>query len=218
MATYIIEGGSSKNFMHTKKMAFSNPEILHALLDKLTESLADYVRYQADNGAQVVQIFDSWASHLSPQDFDVFAAPYIKRIIDSVRTTHPDLPIILYISGGGGLLERMKACGPDIISFDGSVDMKDGIARVGRDVAIQVIVLGGRGWDVVECLCGVAWGTGCGVLCADECSIKCILYMPMCVCVYMASYVYMRSYTTITGQHGPRVPLRLQGLYRAAHH
>lgn len=94
--------------------------------------------HQADNGAQVVQIFDSWASHLSPQDFDTFAAPYIKRIIDSVRSTHPNLPIILYISGGGGLLERMKACGPDIISFDGSVDMRDGIARVGRDVAIQV--------------------------------------------------------------------------------
>lgn len=86
----------------------------------------------------MVQIFDSWASHLSPQDFDTFAAPYIKRIIDSVRSTHPNLPIILYISGGGGLLERMKACGPDIISFDGSVDMRDGIARVGRDVAIQV--------------------------------------------------------------------------------
>jgi uroporphyrinogen decarboxylase len=57
-----------------------------------------------------VQIFDSWASHLSPQDFDVFAGPYIKRIIDSVKLSHPDLPIILYISGSGGLLERMSAC------------------------------------------------------------------------------------------------------------
>ena len=54
---------------------------------------------QADAGAQAVQIFDSWASHLAPQDFDVFAGPYIKQIIDSVKQTHPDLPIILYISG-----------------------------------------------------------------------------------------------------------------------
>ena len=60
----------------------------------------------------MVQLFDSWASHLSPQDFDTFAAPYIKRIIDSVRSTHPNLSIILYISGGGGLLERMRACEP----------------------------------------------------------------------------------------------------------
>ena len=56
---------------------------------------------QADSGAQAVQIFDSWASHLAPQDFDVFAGPYIKRIIDDVKSTHPDLPIILYISGSG---------------------------------------------------------------------------------------------------------------------
>lgn len=55
---------------------------------------------QADAGAQAVQIFDSWASHLAPQDFDVFAGPYIKQIIDDVKKTHPDLPIILYISGG----------------------------------------------------------------------------------------------------------------------
>jgi uroporphyrinogen decarboxylase len=93
---------------------------------------------QADSGAQSVQIFDSWASHLSPQDFDVFAGPYIKQIISSVKQTHPDLPIILYISGSGGLLERMAACSPDIISIDQSVDLVDGIKRVGSKFAIQV--------------------------------------------------------------------------------
>lgn len=93
---------------------------------------------QADSGAQAVQIFDSWASHLSPQDFDVFAGPYIKQIISSVKQTHPDLPIILYISGSGGLLERMAACSPDIISIDQSVDLVDGIKRVGTNFAIQV--------------------------------------------------------------------------------
>lgn len=86
----------------------------------------------------MVQIFDSWASHLSPQDFDVFSGPYIKKVIDSVRATHPSLPIILYISGSGGLLERMAACNPDIISIDQSVDLVDGIKRVGSGFAIQV--------------------------------------------------------------------------------
>jgi uroporphyrinogen decarboxylase len=130
LATYVVEGGSSKSFTHTKRMAFAQPEILHALLGKMADSVADYVRYQADAGAQAVQIFDSWASHLSPQDFDVFSGPYIKRVIDSVRVTHPDLPIILYISGSGGLLERMAACGPDVISIDQSVDLVEGIRRV----------------------------------------------------------------------------------------
>mmetsp|Transcript_20644 Transcript_20644/g.62195 ORF Transcript_20644/g.62195 Transcript_20644/m.62195 type:complete len:398 (-) Transcript_20644:399-1592(-) len=137
LASYIVEGGSSKNFAHIKKMAFSAPEVLHALNTKLAESIADYVRYQADAGAQAVQIFDSWASHLAPQDFDVFAGPYIKQIIDDVKKTHPDLPIILYISGSGGLLERMAACGPDIVSIDGSVDLKDAITRCGKEFAYQ---------------------------------------------------------------------------------
>eukprot|EP00882_Tetradesmus_deserticola_P028454 GHRQ01031697.1.p3 GENE.GHRQ01031697.1~~GHRQ01031697.1.p3 ORF type:complete len:217 (+),score=110.67 GHRQ01031697.1:1127-1777(+) len=92
---------------------------------------------QADAGAQVVQIFDSWASHLSPQDFDVFSGPYIKKVIDSVKASHPSLPIILYISGSGGLLERMAAANPDIISIDQSVDIVDGIKRVGSGFAIQ---------------------------------------------------------------------------------
>lgn len=137
LATYIVEGGSSKHFAHIKRMAFAEPEVLHALLDKLADNVADYCRFQADAGAQVIQIFDSWASNLQPQDFDVFSGPYIKKVIDSVKRTHPDLPIILYISGSGGLLERMAACNPDIISIDQSVDMVDGIKRVGTGFAIQ---------------------------------------------------------------------------------
>lgn len=86
----------------------------------------------------MVQIFDSWASELQPQDFDVFAAPYIKKIIDSVRTTHPDLAIILYISGSGGLLERMAACKPDVVSVDQRVDLADAIKRIGPEFAVQV--------------------------------------------------------------------------------
>ena len=101
---------------------------------------------QADAGAQAVQIFDSWAAHLAPRDFDVFAGPYIKQIVDSVKATHPDLPLILYISGSGGLLERMAATGVDIISVDGSVDMPQAIQRCGRQFAYQV-------W-LTACCCG----------------------------------------------------------------
>ncbi|CAD7695630.1 unnamed protein product [Ostreobium quekettii] len=137
LASYIVEGGSSRNYTHMKRLAFGSPEVLKALLQKLANNVAEYVKYQADCGAQAVQIFDSWASSLSPADFDVFAGPYIKQIIDSTRETHPQLPIILYISGSGGLLERMAACNPDVISIDHSVDMADALKRIGTGFAVQ---------------------------------------------------------------------------------
>ncbi|EIE22656.1 uroporphyrinogen-iii decarboxylase [Coccomyxa subellipsoidea C-169] len=153
LASYIVEGGSSKNYTHIKRLAFTQPAVLHALLSKLADNVADYIRYQADAGAQVVQIFDSWASQLSPQDFEVFSAPYIKQIIADVRKTHPQLKLILYISGSGGLLERMAACQPDIMSIDQHVDLRDAIARIGPDFAVQGnmdpgVLFGSR--DVIE--------------------------------------------------------------------
>ena len=93
---------------------------------------------QADAGAQAVQIFDSWAAKLAPQDYDIFAGPYINQIVNSVKQTHPDLPLILYISDSGGLLERMAKCNVEVISIDGSVDMQDAIRRIGPKFAVQV--------------------------------------------------------------------------------
>lgn len=86
---------------------------------------------------QAIQLFDSWASHLAPQDFDTFAAPYTARVIDAVRASHPHLPIILYIAGAGGLLERMAACRPDVLGIDASTDLGDAIRRCGTDFAYQ---------------------------------------------------------------------------------
>ena len=93
---------------------------------------------QADAGAQAVQIFDSWASQLAPQDYDIFAGPYINQIVDSVKKTHPNLPLILYISGSGGLLERMAKCNVEVISIDEKVDLQDAIRRIGPNFAVQV--------------------------------------------------------------------------------
>ena len=91
-----------------------------------------------------MQIFDSWASELAPQDFDVFAGPYIARVVDSVRASHPDLALILYISGSGGLMERMAALGVDVISVDHRVDLADALGRIGPDLAVQVRA---PGWE-----------------------------------------------------------------------
>ena len=137
LASYIVEGGTSSHYKVIKKMAFDEPEIYHALLTSITDSVITYVKYQADSGAQVVQIFDSWASEFCPADFDKYCLPYLTRIVREVKETHPDLPLILYSSGSGGFLERLATTGADVISLDGTVDMADARARLGADQAVQ---------------------------------------------------------------------------------
>ena len=137
LAAYAVEGRSSKNYAVIKAMAFQEPALLHQLLGHLADAIATYVRYQIDSGAQVVQLFDSWAGQLSPIDYDCFAAPYQKRVIEQVKATHPDTPLILYISGSAGVLERMAATGVDFISLDWTVDMADGLARLPAHLGVQ---------------------------------------------------------------------------------
>ncbi|XP_038722259.1 uroporphyrinogen decarboxylase, chloroplastic isoform X2 [Tripterygium wilfordii] len=137
LASYVVEGGSSKHFSKIKRLAFSQPKVLHALLQKFSSSMAKYIQYQADNGAQAVQIFDSWATELSPVDFEEFSLPYLTQIVNSVKQTHPHLPLILYASGSGGLLERLVRTGVDVVSLDWTVDMAEGRRRLGADVAVQ---------------------------------------------------------------------------------
>lgn len=137
LAAYAIEGKSSKDYANIKRMAFSEPELLHTLLGKIADSIATYVKFQIDSGAQIVQLFDSWAGNLSPMDYDVFALPYQQRVIRQVKETHPDTPLIIYISGSAGVLERMGQTGADIVSVDWTVDMADARRRLGADMGVQ---------------------------------------------------------------------------------
>ncbi len=137
LAAYAIEGKSSKNYAVIKNMAFAQPAMLHSFLSKIAEAIADYVCYQIDCGAQVVQMFDSWAGQLSPQDYDNFALPYHQQVIRKVKATHPDTPFIMYISGSAGVLERMGQSGADIVSVDWTVDMADARKRLGKDMKVQ---------------------------------------------------------------------------------
>jgi uroporphyrinogen decarboxylase len=137
LAAYAVEGKGSKTYSIIKNMAFSNSTVLHQLLTKLAEAIANYVRYQIDCGAQVVQMFDSWAGQLSPQDYEIFALPYQKMVFEQVKQTHPDTPLILLVSGSAGVLERMAKSGADIISVDWTVDMADARARLGKSMKVQ---------------------------------------------------------------------------------
>jgi uroporphyrinogen decarboxylase len=137
LAAYAVEGKGSKTYSVIKGMAFSEPAILHQLLGKLADAIAVYVRYQIDSGAQVVQMFDSWAGQLSPQDYETFALPYQQRVVKQVKETHPDTPLILLVSGSAGVLERMAHSGVDIVSVDWTVDMAEARQRLGWDMKVQ---------------------------------------------------------------------------------
>ena len=137
LAAYAVEGKSSKSYAVIKRMAFSEPAILHKLLSHLADGIANYVRYQIDSGAQMVQLFDSWAGQLSPQDYDTFALPYQQQVVRQVKQTHPDTPLILYISGSAGVFKRLPLSGVDIVSVDWTVDMAEARAILGPDVGVQ---------------------------------------------------------------------------------
>ncbi|ASC70917.1 Uroporphyrinogen decarboxylase [Halomicronema hongdechloris C2206] len=137
LAAYAVEGKSSKTYSVIKGMAFSEPARLHQLLETLADNIAIYLRYQIDSGAQVVQMFDSWAGQLSPIDYRMFALPYQQRVVQQVKATHPDTPMILYISGSAGVLELMAESGVDMVSVDWTVDMADARRRLGPNVGVQ---------------------------------------------------------------------------------
>ena len=137
LAAYCVEGKSSKTYSVIKRMAFTEPAMLHQFLTKLADMVAAYVCYQIECGAQVVQMFDSWAGEMSPQDYDIFALPYHQQVVNTVKQKYPDTPLILYISGSAGILERMGQSGVDIVSVDWTVDMADARQRLGKEMKVQ---------------------------------------------------------------------------------
>lgn len=130
MATYMIEGGSSKDFYHTKMLMYKDPATVHQLLQKLEDNMVTYGLYQIDQGAQVLQVFDSWAATLDPSDYDTFALPYQRRVIERIKAARPEVPIILYIAKSGALLEKMGTSGADIVSLDWTSDLKQARQRM----------------------------------------------------------------------------------------
>lgn len=132
LATYVVEGKSSHDYAIIKTMAYKNPDLLHQLLTKLANAISVYACYQADCGAQVIQLFDSWAGQLSPIDYRSFALPYQQQIIAAVKRAHPNVPIVLYINGSAGLLEQVKASGADVFGVDWMTDIRAARTQLGN--------------------------------------------------------------------------------------
>jgi len=137
LACYMVEGEKSSAYIKVKEMAFQRPDVLHSLLDKLADAMVVYMRYQADCGAQAIQIFDSWGSKLTPSDWDTFSYPYLDRMVRGFKATHPDVPVIMFAQGSGALLERFGTLGVDVTSVCWSVDMLDARRRLPPGMAVQ---------------------------------------------------------------------------------
>jgi len=137
LAAYSVEGKGSKDYSVIKSMAYKEPAIIHSFLTKLAKMIGAYVIHQIECGAQVVQMFDSWAGHLCPTDYATFALPYQKMVVDQVKAKYPDTPMILYISGSAGVLDLMPKSGVDIVSVDWTVDLAVARDRLGHDLPVQ---------------------------------------------------------------------------------
>ncbi len=135
LASYIVEGGSSREFARTKTMMYSAPEAWKLLMDKLSTVLADYITAQIRAGAQAVQIFDSWVGTLSPQDYVDYVQPYSRRVLEAAAGT--GVPVIHFGTGATTLLPAMRAAGGTVIGLDWRIGLDDGWKMVGEDVAIQ---------------------------------------------------------------------------------
>lgn len=139
LATYMIEGGSSRDFRRAKQMLYNSPEVMHQLLDTLAQSVTVYLNAQIEAGAQAVQIFDTWGGALSHQAYDEFSLKYMRQIVSGLIREREGrkVPVILFTKGGGQWLEAMAATGADALGLDWTTDIGAARQRVGDTVALQ---------------------------------------------------------------------------------
>jgi uroporphyrinogen decarboxylase len=134
LASYLVEGGPSREFLHTKRFMREEPAAWDALMRVLADITIAYVNGQIAAGAQAVQLFDSWVGTLSPADYRDSVLPHSRRTIQGLT---PGIPLIHFGTGTAGLLHLMKAAGGDVIGLDWRVELGEAWARLGHDVAVQ---------------------------------------------------------------------------------
>lgn len=134
LASYVIEGGSSRNYVHTKQMMYGAPDVWHRFMSKMADVVGAYLAYQIEAGAQVVQVFDSWVGILSPDDYREFVQPYSRRVIESVAGA---VPVIHFGTDTATLLADMRDAGGDVIGIDWRIDLADAWDILGPDVGVQ---------------------------------------------------------------------------------
>ena len=134
LASYIVEGGGSRNYLKTKKLIYSDPGAWKALMERLATAVATYLNAQIAAGAEAVQLFDSWAGCLSPGDYQRYVMPYTRAAIAAIT---PGTPVIHFSTGTAGMLKLVRETGGDVIGVDWRIQLDDAWNAIGRDVAIQ---------------------------------------------------------------------------------
>ncbi|CAK0745437.1 uroporphyrinogen decarboxylase [Gammaproteobacteria bacterium] len=137
LATYMLEGGSSKEFRATKTLLYDQPERLQQLLTILVKAVTTYLAAQMAAGAQALMIFDTWGGTLTPRDYLAFSLTPMERVVRALKAQNTQVPIILFTKGGGAWLEAMAATGCDALGLDWSTDLGMARVRVGERVALQ---------------------------------------------------------------------------------
>lgn len=143
LASYMVEGGGSRNYAAIKGMMFREPALLHTLLDKIADTIILYLNAQIEAGAQVVQLFDTWAGELSTADYEEFALPYAQKVFTHLHRgpAGSGVPAILYVNGCSHILERMAASGADVLSIDWRIDIAEARRRLNaagfENIALQ---------------------------------------------------------------------------------
>ena len=134
LASYLIEGGGSRNYRYTKALMYSDAGAWGALMEMLARNLGRYINAQIDAGVQAIQVFDTWVGCLGPEDYRQYVQPYTKMMLDAVK---PGTPIIHFGTGTGMLLEAMRDAGGDIIGLDAHVEIDEAWARLGEGVGVM---------------------------------------------------------------------------------
>ncbi len=134
LASYIVEGGSSKNYVLTKSLMYNDSGAWHAMMSVITRGLIKYLNAQIEAGAQAVQLFDSWVGCLSPSDYRQYVLPHTAELIAGII---PGTPLIHFGTGTAALLELMQQAGGDVIGLDWRVSLDDAWARLGRNSAVM---------------------------------------------------------------------------------
>jgi uroporphyrinogen decarboxylase len=135
VASYMIEGGSSRNYLRTKQLMYGRPDVWAALMEKLTDMTGRYLRGQVEAGADAIQIFDSWAGALSPRDYRERVLPYVKRVVATLQPL--EVPVILFGTSTAGMLPVLAEAGTDVVGADWRVEIDEAWDRIGHDRAIQ---------------------------------------------------------------------------------
>ena len=139
LATYMVEGGSSRDFAHIKTMAYDQPELMHHLLSLLADAVADYLSAQVRAGAQALQIFDTWGGSLSAAGYQAFSLQYMRQIIAKLpqEADGRRVPVIVFTKGGGQWLDVIADCGAQAVGIDWTTDIRRARQVVGERVALQ---------------------------------------------------------------------------------